>query len=339
MAVLTRTYRPKVFEEVIGQTLAVKILRAVAKNPEKSPKSLVLSGPWGTGKTTLARVFGRALSCDNFSRTGKICLTCEGCRRWDDVSNKYIEYDSSMIGSVSQIRELRPVFEMSTDFYRVIVLDECHLVSRQAQSALLKVIEEGPLKTFFILCSTDPEMILDTIHSRSLPVDFYKVDNALIVEYLQEIVKKEGSEPLDKDLLDKIAFKSDGHVRDAVMLLEGYLVSGETDILNLPLDDITEFFVEVGQGRLMEAVSRVQKRIMKYPVHQVHRSLNYVVLQLVATESMGLKNKYTQAVVSLRGRSFDVFKTVSDNWAQGVFDDKYLTAAFFLTLVRLFGKP
>lgn len=338
MGVLTRKYRPKVFEEVVGQDLAVKLLKAVAKNPEKSPNSLVLSGPWGTGKTTLARIFGRALACDNFKTTGKICLKCPGCRRWEEISNRYIEYDSSMVGNVSQIRELKPVLELVTDYYRVIVLDEAHLISRQAQSALLKVIEEGSPTTFFVLCSTDPELILDTIHSRSLPIDFYKVDGTVIMNYMLQIYEAEtGKTDLSENIRNRIAFKSDGHVRDAVMLLEGYMVSNDESVLDLPLDDIISFFDLLSQGNKDGAIGVIMKGIMRHPVHQIQKSLNFVVLQLVSTYVRNSEGVYAEVARRMGLRTLQLFKIVSENWTQGVFKDKYLTASFFLALVNQFG--
>jgi DNA polymerase III subunit gamma/tau len=336
MGVLTRKYRPHVFETVVGQDLAVKLLKAVAKKPSRSANSLVLSGPWGTGKTTLARVFGRALSCENFLTTGRICMKCSGCRNWDKLSNRYIEYDSSMVGNVQQIRELKPVFEMVTEFYRVIVLDEAHLISRQAQSSMLKVIEEGPPKTFFVLCSTDPDMILDTIHSRSLPVDLYKVGNAVIVDHLKNIYKNEtGKDDISPDVLERIAFKCDGHVRDAVMLLEGYMVSEDESVLDLPIDDIRMFFDMVSKGEREQAIAVVSKGIMRHPVHQIQKSLNYVVMQMVASHVRKGGN-YLEIAQRLNLRVYDIFKIASDSWSQGVFKDKYLTASFFLTLVNQF---
>jgi len=338
MGVLTRKYRPKVFEEVVGQDLAVKILKSVAKNPAKAPNSLVLSGPWGTGKTTLARIFGRALACDNFKTTGKICLKCSGCKRWEEISNRYIEYDSSMVGNVGQIRELKPVFEMATDYYRVIVLDEAHLISRQAQSAMLKVIEEGSPTTFFVLCSTDPEMILDTIHSRSLPIDLYKVDGVVIMDYLKGIYESEtGDTNISENVLNRIAFKCDGHVRDAVMLLEGYMVSNDESVLDLPIDDIITFFDLLTQGDKNAAIGAVMKGIMRHPIHQIQKSLNFVVLQMVSTHVRQSEGVYSVITKRMGMGVFQLFKMVSENWTQGVFKDKYLTASFFLALVNKFG--
>jgi DNA polymerase III subunit gamma/tau len=334
--VLTIKYRPKTFGEVIGQPMAVKLLKAIAKNPNVSQKSLILSGAWGTGKTTLARIFGKALSCENFSKVGDVCGKCKSCIEWDTVSNRYIEYDSAMVGNVGQIRELKPVFELATSFYRVIVLDEAHLISRAAQSAMLKVIEEGNPNTFFLLCSTDPQMILNTIHSRSLPVEFNPVDTQIISEYLGKLAKEEGQE-VSTELLDRIAFKSEGHVRDALMLLQCYLISHDEGIIQLPIDVITEFFFYARKGDQVKAM-QLSKAIMKYPLHQVHRSMNYVIMQMVACYTMKLNNRYTEVVELYGQNTMELFRLVSENWSQGVYVDRYLTAAFFMSLLKIFGR-
>jgi len=243
-----------------------------------------------------------------------------------------------MVGNVNQIRDLKPVFEMVTDFYRVIVLDEAQLISRQAQAACLKVIEEGSPKTFFVLCSTDPDMILDTIHSRSLPVDFFKVDGPVIKTFLKEIYEKEtGKTDISDDILSKIAFKSDGHVRDAVMLMEGYMVSNDEAVLALPLDDIAEFLLCLGNNDGRSAIGVVRYKIMKHPTHQIQKSLNYLVMQLVSSHVMG-SGQYLNVAQSLGERSMMLFRLVSENWVQGVFNDKYLTVSFFLSLVKQFVK-
>ena len=337
MAGLTTKLRPKSFEEVIGQTLAVKILKAVARKPSESSTSLILSGDYGCGKTTLARIFGRALACETFKDTGKICFKCESCRRWEDVTNRYVEYDSSMVGNVQQIKDMKPVFELYTDYYRVITLDEAHLMSRPAQSALLKTLEEGNPHTFFVLCSTDPKGILDTIHSRSLPVDFYKVDQKIISDYLSGVFEKETGEKIEERIVDKIAFKADGHVRDGVITLETYMLERDEEILNIPLNDIAFFFVYIGQGKKKESEEQIQK-IMKYPIAQIQRTLNYVVMKAVETHVMGLDNVYKNITDIYKDNIINVFKLVSELWVQGCFKDKYLTISFFYTLLRMYCK-
>lgn len=327
-------YRPQRFSEVIGQPMAVRLLKAVAKEPDRAQRSIILSGAWGTGKTTLARIFGRALVCHNFHKTGDVCLACAGCREWDSVTSRYIEYDSSMVGNVNQIREMKPVFELVTDHYRVIVLDEAHLISRAAQSSMLKVIEEGNPTTFFMMCSTDPALILNTIHSRSLPVEFHKVDAGTIVEHLQKIADSENFK-VEKEVLERIAFKSDGHVRDAVVLFQGFMLDGDSEILNLPIDAIMAFFVALRTDTAVNAAAYT-RAIMKYPLHTVQRSLNYVMLQIMACSTLGVQNKYTEVAALYKNDIYALFKLISDNWVQGVFTDRYLTSAFFLSLVKLF---
>lgn len=337
MAELTKKYRPKCFSEVIGQPLATKILKEVVKDAENTPKSLILSGEYGTGKTSLARIFSRALSCEKFKDIGKICFKCEGCLKWGDVSNRYIEYDSSMVGNVQQIKELRPLFEMYTDYYRVITLDEAQLISRQAQAALLKVLEEGNPKTFFVLCSTDPQAILKTIHSRSTPVDFYSVDQNVMSDYLIDVYKKEKNEDLSKQVSDKIAFKADGHVRDGIKLLELYMLNKDEEILNIPLNAIALFFIFLGEGKKEEAEKQISK-IIKYPLVQIQRTLNYVIMKSVECHVMKQDNIYKNITDLFKDNIINIFKLISELWVQGVFKEKNLTISFFYTILRMYSK-
>lgn len=335
--VLTTKYRPPTFDDVIGQPHAVKMLKAIAKNPKSAPKSIVLHGEWGTGKTSNARIFARAMACEKFPQTGKVCGKCYGCRNAENpAARRYYEYDSAQVGNVQQVKDLKPVFEMMTDHYRVIVLDEAHLISKAAQSALLKQVEEGNNKTFFLFVSTDYDKILKTIHSRSIPVEFFKVKEEVMVTHLRGIAEKESDEKIHESILEKIAFKADGHVRDAVMLLNQYLIEPDEELLDVPIHGLIRFFDSLSKGdkeRTLAAVSQV----MKFPMYQVRKSMYFVVHKMVEAHVLRLEeSEYTDIVKVYGSGVMNIFKMVTEVWAENVFEDKHLAYSFMLTLMKMF---
>lgn len=227
---ISQECRPKNFREVAGQNLSKKLLKSIIKNKEEAPHSIILQGSFGCGKTTMSRIFARALNCPN-SKNQEPCLKddCLVCQQDLDNSNFYVEYDSSIVGNVSKIRELRDTFYYVTkNTYKVIVLDECHLASSTAQSALLKVIEEAPKNVFFIFATTHINKLLPTIRSRSLEIRVETVAIKDIINNLKNICKVRNI-TIDDKTLELIASKSKGHMRNAHMLLDNYLLLGEED--------------------------------------------------------------------------------------------------------------
>ena len=227
---ISQECRPKMFREVAGQNLSKKLLKSIIKNKDNAPHSILLWGPFGTGKTSMSRIFAKAINCPN-SKNQEPCLRddCPICSQDLDNSNFYVEYDSSIVGNVSKIRELRDTFYYTTqNIYKVIVLDECHLCSSSALSALLKVIEEAPKNVFFIFATTHIDKLLPTIRSRSLEIRVETVSIKDIVNNLKNICKIRNIS-IDDKTLELIASKSKGHMRNAHMLLDNYLLLGEED--------------------------------------------------------------------------------------------------------------
>lgn len=286
--------------------------------------------------TTLARIFAKAFSCENFETTSEVCGTCEPCRKFDEgvVTDRYIEYDSADVGNVEDIKSLRSVFDQVSDHYRVITLDECHLMSPKAQSALLKVIEEGSSRTFYVLCTTDPEKVLKTIISRSLPVELSLIEHEVVIQRMKEVCIYEDIQVPSQEILGRIALKADGHMRDAMMTLSGYLLTNDEAVITLPIEEVKSFFAYIANRNIENARDKVSC-IMKYPVHQVHRSLNYVIMKIIETSFLKEDNEYKYIADKLGKSSLQLFKIVSEPWVNQAFKDEYLAYAFFLTLLRM----
>ena len=289
--------------------------------------------------TTLSRVFARAFACEKFGVSvgvsgGKdvdICGECAGCRGFGGVSGLYLEYDSSDVGNVEDIKGLRPVFDMFTEGYRVIVLDECHLISLKAQAALLKVLEEVSVRTFFVLCTTEPERLLKPILSRSLHVELRLVCREDIEQRLREVIELEGVEVPER-LLRKIALKSDGHVRDSLMVLSSYLLTRDEGVVSFPIEEVEGYIDSLSKGHLEAAGGYVDK-IMMYPLSQVRRALNGVILGLMESSYSG-GGEYVEMSCRLGGLVLQLYKLVCEGWVSEAFRDDYLARCFFITLMR-----
>ena len=186
---ISQDYRPQRFEDVAGQDLVKELLKSIVKNPDTAPKSIILQGEYGTGKTTCARILARALNCPN-SKNGDACGICDFCKSNIEHTIFYQEYDSAMIGNVSDIKDLKDTFYFDKSLgYKVLVLDEAQLMTPQAQSALLKTLEESNSGIFFILCTTHIDKILPTIKSRSLKLRFDLINENEIKKNLENIIK------------------------------------------------------------------------------------------------------------------------------------------------------
>lgn len=230
---ITQEFRPRTFREVTGQKLPKTVLKAICKSLETSPKTIILEGAFGTGKTTCARIFARALNCKHKMKDGDACGKCEECLA--DISNSiyYEEYDSSVIGNITDIKELKETFYFNESLgYKVIVLDEAHLITPQAQSTLLKLFEESPSGIFFVLCTTNSSKILNTIQSRALSLKFDLLSQEDIEENIKNVVNRLQIE-VDNDIIKLIAKRSKGHLRDAHMLLEQYKMISKEEFIEL----------------------------------------------------------------------------------------------------------
>lgn len=221
---LSLKYRPKQLTEVVGQKAVVDIISAMLKKYYDEgaalPSGVLFCGSRGTGKTTMARILARVLNCS--ARDGFIsCGECTSCRQIDagnDVS--VIELDAASSGLVDDIRKLKDIALTShSGNFRIFVLDEVHGMSGAAFQALLKILEEPPTNTMFILATTEPHKVPDTIISRLMVFEYRRISEAAIADRLRYIAEQERIS-VTPEAVAAIASYVDGGMRDAVMALD-----------------------------------------------------------------------------------------------------------------------
>jgi DNA polymerase-3 subunit gamma/tau len=223
---LTLSYRPIQFSDVVGQKHIRPFLQAMVRS-EKVPPALIFGGPRGTGKTTSARILAAALNCDE-AGTGDACGQCKSCEAVQQANSvTVLEIDAASNGGVDEMRSIKELCQYShAGRWRVVLLDEAHSMSKEAFHSLLKLLEEPPPNTLFILLTTEVERILDTVQSRAMRFDFRRIAPADIFQRLRQIADAEGIKA-DDELLTEIANRSQGGLRDAVMAL------GQIDLMGI----------------------------------------------------------------------------------------------------------
>ncbi|OGZ65209.1 MAG: DNA polymerase III, subunit gamma and tau [Candidatus Staskawiczbacteria bacterium RIFCSPLOWO2_01_FULL_37_25b] len=247
-AVLYRKYRPQNFSEIIGQEHIVQTLTnsILGKNISHA---YLFSGPRGSGKTTIARIFAKAINCERPSGF-EPCNKCSSCLEiMQSKSMDLIEIDAASHRGIDDVRELREGIKFAPvkSKYKIFIIDECHQLSKDAANALLKTLEEPPAHAVFLMATTEAHKMIPTIVSRCQRFDFKRLQVAEIIKKLEFISKKENVE-FDQTALSLIALNSRGSFRDAESLLDECInFSGNKG--SIKTEDIKELLgiVEVGQ--------------------------------------------------------------------------------------------
>ncbi len=219
--VSARKYRPQNFSTVIGQSHITTTLKNAINNNQLA-HAFLFCGPRGVGKTTCARILAKTINCENKTKEGEACNTCNSCVSFDSgISLNIHELDAASNNSVDDIRTLveQVRFAPQAGKYKVYIVDEVHMLSASAFNAFLKTLEEPPPYAIFILATTEKHKILPTILSRCQIFDFKRITNNDTVEHLQEICDKEKIQA-EKAALHIIAQKSEGCMRDALSILD-----------------------------------------------------------------------------------------------------------------------
>jgi DNA polymerase III subunit gamma/tau len=217
---LYRAYRPKTFDQVSGQKVIIRTLQNALLN-NKIAHAYLFSGPRGTGKTSVAKIFAKAVNCLH-QPTNNPCQKCDVCLGIDkgDISD-VIEIDGASNNGVDEIRELRDKVKYmpSVSKYKVYIIDEVHMLTTGAFNALLKTLEEPPKHVIFILATTEVHKVPPTILSRCQRFDFKNIENVDIIQKLHEIVNLEKIDISD-EAIEAIAINAEGGLRDAISLLD-----------------------------------------------------------------------------------------------------------------------
>ncbi|WP_080926132.1 DNA polymerase III subunit gamma/tau [Ligilactobacillus ruminis] len=268
---LYRVWRPQTFEDLVGQDMITKTLKN-ALATKQTTHAYLFAGPRGTGKTSCAKLFAKALNCPN-QVNGDPCNECETCKaitagRLNDV----IEIDAASNNGVEEIRDIRDKVKYAPTQadYKVYIIDEVHMLSTSAFNALLKTLEEPPANVVFILATTDPHKIPATIISRTQRFDFKRITSGAILERMEYILKQKEFE-YDEKALNVIARAAEGGMRDALSILDQVLSFGDNKVT---LDNALLVTGSVTRENLIKYLSQVQNHETVAGLQTIHEIID-----------------------------------------------------------------
>ncbi|WP_066195124.1 MULTISPECIES: DNA polymerase III subunit gamma/tau [Gracilibacillus] len=263
---LYRVWRPKNFEDVVGQVHITRTLQnAIMQN--KFTHAYLFSGPRGTGKTSAAKIFAKAVNCQNGPDL-EPCNQCDACKGIQDGSiADVVEIDAASNNGVEQIRDIRDKvkYAPSVVSYKVYIIDEVHMLSIGAFNALLKTLEEPPKHVIFILATTEPHKIPLTIISRCQRFDFKRISQAAMVDRMKKIVEAEEIAVSD-EALEAVALSAEGGMRDALSLLDQAVSYSEDQV---EIDDVLAVTGSVSQTKLANVVKAMQENEVNQSIMEI----------------------------------------------------------------------
>ena len=294
---LYRRYRPRRFDELKGQDHVVRALRnAVINNREG--QAYLFSGPRGTGKTSTARILAKVLNCENL-KDGEPCGKCNSCVSID-VGSSYdvLELDAASNNGVDNMRDLIERAALGNPGrHRVFILDEVHMLSKPAEAALLKTLEEPPEHVVFVLATTDPQKVSETIRSRTQHLQFHLLPMQELKDHVNWVVA-DAKLVISADAIDRVVKLGGGSVRDTLSALELAVASGGEVDEQISLDEFIEAFIDHDPGRALAAVGAsvqfgADPRAL---TEDIVRNLRDLFLSLMAPELVQLPKERAEIV-------------------------------------------
>src|SRR3990172_7243037 len=253
-------YRPKNLEE-LDLTDVRDTLKKIIKSGS-IPHTLLFSGPKGLGKTSAARILAKIVNCENPTGDGEPCKKCSKCK--DIINGSHldiIEIDAASHRGIDDVRALREAVKLAPSMGRkkVYIVDEAHMLTLEASNAFLKTLEEPPDHVMFILATTNPEKLIDTIRSRATNVVFKKPNNDEVMRSLARVIKGEKIKVSDEDL-QKIVDLADTSFRDAVKVLESSVITGKVDVaVGMPVDKIITDLIKKDEKSAIQKVRQMSQ--------------------------------------------------------------------------------
>ena len=269
--VLSLKLRPQRFDEVVGQTHVTRTLQN-AIGLDRVAHGYIFSGPRGVGKTTTARILAKVLNCKN-PKDNNPCGTCVNCTEITQGSNLDVqELDGASNRGIDEMRDLREAvkYPPNNSKYRIYIIDEVHMLTREAFNALLKTLEEPPPHVIFIMATTDAHKVPATILSRTQRFDFKHISINDISEYLKQILESENIK-YDTDGIRLIAQKADGSLRDSLSLLD-QTIAYASDALDV--ETIRDVLGIIKENVFLNIIQTIEKRDHKEVIHQLSQLID-----------------------------------------------------------------
>ena len=295
MLALYRKYRPSKFKDLIGQDIIAKILQEAARQ-DRLAHAYLLSGPRGTGKTTTARLIAKIANCktrlenEKHKATGEPCNACDHCKSIDEGRTlDVIEIDAASNRGIDEMRALKENVRVAPTALprKVFIIDEAHMLTKEASNALLKTLEEPPSYITIILATTETEKIPSTIASRTQKFQFKHVSLKCIAEKLKTIAKEEKIK-ISEEAIELIAQAGEGSFRDAESLLD--------QMASLSEGEISADMVEITLGKLgFKKISSLAETLLK---NNMEESLK--ILGAIADEGQNLPELLKDLILHLR---------------------------------------
>ncbi|MBN2407877.1 MAG: DNA polymerase III subunit gamma/tau [Elusimicrobia bacterium] len=316
--VIARKYRPQKFGEVVGQEHITKTLQNAIRL-DKISHAYLFTGPRGIGKTTTARILAKAVNCPNI-KNEEPCNICTSCKEiTNSESVDIIEIDAASNRGIDEIRELRKnvKFSPSSAKYKVYIIDEVHMLTKEAFNAILKTLEEPPSHVIFIMATTEPEKVLDTITSRCQTFSFRLITEKEIRDALKKIADKEKAE-YDEEVLWTIAKASGGSMRDAESIMDQAMsfspgrIDGNrlNELLGLIPREFLFKYTQMIKGGDMKGALELNNDLVKkgYSLNRLFGDLNTHFRNIMfakvfggSLDFMGFNKEYSQKLADASG--------------------------------------